>query len=59
MRWDNLTDFLAMGGYASYVWSAFGVTALCLLWEVLTVWRRLGTVSGRILQRRIMDRESS
>lgn len=28
-RWVG--DFLAMGGYGAYVWSAFGVTALALV----------------------------
>ena len=32
----SLADFLAMGGYAAYVWSAYGVTAAVmaslLLW---------------------------
>lgn len=27
-------DFLAMNGYGFYVWSAYGVTALCIVIEV-------------------------
>ncbi|WP_261815584.1 heme exporter protein CcmD [Vibrio gallicus] len=26
MHFDSFSDFLAMGGYAGYVWSAFGIT---------------------------------
>ncbi|KJY83081.1 heme transporter CcmD [Vibrio galatheae] len=26
MHFESLSDFFAMGGYASYVWTAFGVT---------------------------------
>lgn len=26
MHFESLSDFFAMGGYASYVWSAFGIT---------------------------------
>ncbi|MGD8117597.1 heme exporter protein CcmD [Vibrio sp. TRT 29B02] len=26
MHFESLSDFLAMGGYAGYVWTAFGVT---------------------------------
>lgn len=26
MHFDSLGDFLAMGGYSAYVWSAFGIT---------------------------------
>ena len=29
----DLQDFLRMGGYAQYVWSAYGLTALILLWN--------------------------
>ncbi|MDA9556830.1 heme exporter protein CcmD [Vibrio sp.] len=35
MHFDSFQDFLAMGGYASYVWSAFGLTfgaLFLLLW---------------------------
>lgn len=31
MYFDSFSDFLAMGGYAPYVWSSFGITFLCLL----------------------------
>ena len=33
MIWENWGDFLAMGGYARYVWGSFAVTALALLLE--------------------------
>ncbi|MDN2480676.1 heme exporter protein CcmD [Vibrio agarivorans] len=26
MHFESMSDFFAMGGYASYVWSAFGIT---------------------------------
>lgn len=35
MAFDSFAEFLAMGGHAPYVWSAWGVTALLLL---ATVW---------------------
>lgn len=31
---NSLQQFLAMGGYASYVWSAYGIAALILLGNV-------------------------
>ena len=40
MQWGSLTEFFAMGGYGLYVWTSFGATALCLVGEVLAVWRR-------------------
>ncbi|MFV8463626.1 heme exporter protein CcmD [Vibrio campbellii] len=30
MYFESLSDFFAMGGYASYVWSAFGITFLSM-----------------------------
>jgi len=32
-----MTDFLAMGGYGFYVWSAYGVTALAVVLEIVSV----------------------
>jgi heme exporter protein CcmD len=29
-----------MGGYGFYVWLSFGMTALCMVWEVAMVRRR-------------------
>lgn len=34
MQWHSVSDFLAMGGYALYVWGSFGVTALVMVLEV-------------------------
>lgn len=40
MTWGSFSEFLAMGGYASYVWGSYGVAALCIVVEVATVLRR-------------------
>jgi heme exporter protein D len=37
MTWGSATEFLAMGGYAPYVWGSFAVVALCMLVEPLAV----------------------
>jgi heme exporter protein D len=29
----DLQNFFAMGGYAEYVWPAYGLTALVLVWN--------------------------
>lgn len=31
----NLAEFIAMGGYAPYVWSAYGIAAVVLVVNVL------------------------
>ena len=31
MYFESLSDFFAMGGYASYVWGAFGITFFSMI----------------------------
>lgn len=38
---DSLTDFLAMGGYAAYVWPAVGLTLVMLIGFVVSSLGRL------------------
>ena len=34
MSWGSLADFLAMGGYALYVWGSYSVTFLLIALEL-------------------------
>ena len=34
MHWNSISEFLAMGGYAFYVWGSFGITFLAMAIEV-------------------------
>lgn len=45
MAFSSFSEFLAMGGHATYVWSAWGITALLL---VSSVWH------ARIEQRHLI-----
>lgn len=38
---DNFLDFLSMGGYAGFVWPAFGISALVMAGLLLDSRRRL------------------
>jgi len=40
MNWGSLHEFLAMGGYALYVWGSYAVTALCIGLELWLLARR-------------------
>ncbi|WP_424240600.1 heme exporter protein CcmD [Achromobacter sp.] len=40
MHWSSLGEFLAMGGYAAYVWGSVLMTALLLGSEQLLLARR-------------------
>ncbi len=37
MQFDNIGEFLAMGGHALYVWLAYGATVLVLLGSYIAV----------------------
>jgi heme exporter protein D len=40
MNWHSLQDFLAMGGYGSYVWGSFSVVFGLMVLEVWVLGRR-------------------
>ncbi|HNU66253.1 MAG: heme exporter protein CcmD [Methylotenera sp.] len=40
MQWESWSAFFNMGGYAFYVWFSFGLTALCVVWEVIALRKR-------------------
>ena len=40
MQWASWSAFFHMGGYAFYVWFSFGLTALCVIWEVTALRKR-------------------
>lgn len=43
-----MSDFLAMGGYAKYVWPSFGITAIVLVLNLLAARRQLRQVRERL-----------
>ncbi|MDB5811270.1 MAG: hypothetical protein JWN94_3392 [Betaproteobacteria bacterium] len=47
MNWDSAAAFFAMGGYGTFVWGSFGVTAVCLVLELIVLRaRRRATLRG-------------
>ena len=48
MHFDSLNDFIAMGGYAGYVWSAFGVTFLSMMILLVSSVRRHRTLLNEV-----------
>ena len=60
--WNSPAEFFAMGGYALYVWSSFGVCVAVLLLEPLTIRARKNAIIRRLKQERLaeqFDQESS
>ena len=43
-----MTEFLSQGGYAFFVWSAFGMTFLLLIAEVIQLRHNRRTILARI-----------
>ncbi|WP_353850986.1 heme exporter protein CcmD [Polynucleobacter sp.] len=53
--WNSPSEFFAMGGYALYVWSSFGICALVLILEPLFVRARFRAVIRRLKQRQLAE----
>ncbi len=50
MNWGSLSAFVAMGGYAGFVWGAYAMTGACIALEVVLLVareRRLRRELGR------------
>jgi heme exporter protein CcmD len=43
-----MAEFLAMGGYAEYVWSVFGLAVVTLIYNVLSARRRMRVVLEKV-----------
>lgn len=50
-----MTTFFAMGGYAKWVWGAFGFTLLILVFNVMSARARLRRISRELQVRNAVD----
>jgi heme exporter protein D len=57
MEWASWSDFWNMGGRGFFVWSAYGVTAICVLTEI--VWLRRSVQQSRRRLVRMQQWDSS
>jgi heme exporter protein D len=57
MEWASWSDFWSMGGRGFFVWSAYGVTAICVLAEI--VWLRRSVQQSRRRLVRMQQWDSS
>ncbi|UXI00555.1 heme exporter protein CcmD [Photobacterium sp. TY1-4] len=48
MHFDSFSDFLAMGGYAGYVWGAYGISFAALLWILFSSLSKTRRLSAEI-----------
>ena len=50
MNWHSWSEFLAMGGYALYVWGSYAVTLIVLVGEIVALIMRRRGVIGRLVK---------
>jgi heme exporter protein D len=48
MHFASFSDFMAMGGYAFYVWLSFGLTLLCLVGIVISTRLKTRSLLGEL-----------
>ena len=48
-QWSGISDFFAMGGYAQYVWGAYGRVFFCFICEVFGLVRRRQKAAKELL----------
>ena len=53
--WNSPSEFFAMGGYALYVWSSFGICALVLLLVPIMVRARFRAIVLRLKQEQLAE----
>jgi heme exporter protein D len=56
MNWGSLQNFLAMGGYAFYVWGSYLVTLALMIVEIVLIALRRRNALQRL---RVQPREGS
>jgi len=49
-----MSEFFAMGGYAAYVWPAYGASVIVIAGLGFAIWRR-----GQVLKRRLAAHEAA
>jgi heme exporter protein D len=52
---SSFHEFVTMGGYAAYVWPAYGIAAMVVLVNVLAPGRRLKRIKDGIRRRKAGD----
>jgi len=55
MQWHSVNEFLAMGGYALYVWGSFGACALAMVAEPWLVARQRRQLVQSLKRQRVAE----
>jgi heme exporter protein D len=51
----QLHDFFTMGGYAAYIWSAYGIALMILVGNLISAWRSKRKMLQKIKQQFLME----
>ena len=54
-----MAEFFAMGGYAEFVWSTFGITAVVLVINVISARRRMRLALDELQMKLMRERQRS
>jgi|DewCreStandDraft_4_1066084.scaffolds.fasta_scaffold121507_2 heme exporter protein D len=57
MQWGSVSNFLHMGGYAPFVWGAYGVTVALIALEVWSLRARRRRAEREVARQARIDRE--
>jgi heme exporter protein D len=57
MQWGSVSNFLHMGGYAPFVWGAYGVTVALIALEVWSLRARRRRAEREVARQARLDRE--
>jgi len=59
MHWNNLSEFINMGGYGTYVWGSYLVTFVLLAAEVIALRARKRKLSQTVSNRERLETRDS
>ena len=54
---NSLSEFLNMGGYAVFVWSAYGICAVVMVWNLLHA-RQQAKLTEQHIKRNLQHQDS-
>ncbi|MCE9934989.1 heme exporter protein CcmD [Aeromonas salmonicida] len=55
MHFASFSDFMAMGGYAFYVWLSFGLTLICLVGIVISTRIKTRSLLGELRSKQVRE----
>jgi heme exporter protein D len=55
MAFASLSDFIAMGGYSFYVWLAYGVSLLSLIFLIINAVSKRNKIFNQVEQRLLRE----